>query len=34
VGLLTLENAQEFALIQAALEKNVSGDKIKAMRMT
>ena len=33
-GLLTLENAQEFALIQAALEKNVSGDKIEAMRMT
>jgi len=33
-GLLTLENVQEFALIQAALEKNVSGDKIEAMRMT
>jgi CBS domain-containing protein len=33
-GLLTLENVQEFALIQAALEKNVSGDKIKAMRMS
>jgi CBS domain-containing protein len=33
-GLLTLENAQEFALIQAALEKNVSGDKIKAIRTT
>jgi predicted transcriptional regulator len=33
-GLLTLENVQEFALIQAALEKNVSGDKIEAMRTT
>ena len=33
-GMLTLENVQEFALIQAALEKNVSGDKIKAMRTT
>ena len=33
-GLLTLESVQEFALIQAALEKNVSGDKIEAMRMT
>jgi CBS domain-containing protein len=31
-GFLTLENVQEFALIQAALEKNVSGDKIKAIR--
>jgi Zn-dependent protease/predicted transcriptional regulator len=33
-GLLTLENVQEFTLIQAALEKNVSGDKIEAMRTT
>jgi Zn-dependent protease/CBS domain-containing protein len=33
-GLLTLENVQEFALIQAALEKKVSSDKIEAMRMT
>jgi Zn-dependent protease len=33
-GLLTLENVQEFALIQAALEKNVRGDKIEALRTT
>jgi len=33
-GLLTLENIQEFALIQAALEKNPSGDKIEAIRTT
>ena len=33
-GLLTLENVQEFALIQAALEKNLSGDKIEMMRTT
>jgi Zn-dependent protease/predicted transcriptional regulator len=33
-GLLTLENIQEFALLQAALEKNVSGDKIGMMRTT
>jgi CBS domain-containing protein len=33
-GLLTLENVQEFVLIQAALEKNVSGDKIKVIRTT
>jgi Zn-dependent protease len=33
-GLLTLENVQEFALIQAALEKTVSGDKIETLRMT
>ena len=33
-GLLTLENVQEFALIQAALEKNTSGDKIEAIRTT
>jgi hypothetical protein len=34
VGLLTLGNVQEFALIQAALEKNVSGDKIEVIRTT
>jgi Zn-dependent protease len=33
-GLLTPENVQEFALIQAALEKNVSGDKIEMIRTT
>ena len=33
-GLLTLENVQEFALIQAALEKNLSGDKIELLRTT
>ena len=33
-GLLTLENVQEFMLIQAALEKNVSGDKIEVIRTT
>jgi CBS domain-containing protein len=33
-GLLTPENVQEFALIQAALEKNAGGDKIEALRMT
>ncbi len=33
-GLLTLENVQEFALIQAALEKNLSGDKIEMIRTT
>jgi Zn-dependent protease/CBS domain-containing protein len=33
-GVLTLENVQEFALIQAALEKNVSGDKIEIIRTT
>jgi CBS domain-containing protein len=33
-GLLTLENVQEFALIQAALEKSVGGDKIEVMRTT
>jgi len=33
-GLLTLENVQEFALIQAALEKKLSGDKIGVMRTT
>ena len=33
-GMLTLENVQGFALIQAALEKNVSGDKIETMRTT
>jgi Zn-dependent protease/CBS domain-containing protein len=33
-GLLTLENVQEFALIQAALEKNRRSDKIEAMRTT
>ncbi len=33
-GLLTLENVQEFALIQAALEKNVSSDKIELIRTT
>jgi Zn-dependent protease len=33
-GMLTLENVQEFALIQAALEKNASGDKIELMRTT
>jgi Zn-dependent protease/predicted transcriptional regulator len=33
-GMLTLENVQEFALIQVALEKNQSGDKIEAVRTT
>jgi len=33
-GLLTPENVQEFALIQAALEKNRRSDKIEAMRTT
>ena len=33
-GLLTLENIQEFVSIQAALEKNPSGDKIEAIRTT
>lgn len=33
-GLLTPENVQEFALIQTALEKNVSGDKIEVIRTT
>jgi predicted transcriptional regulator len=33
-GMLTLENVHGFALIQAALEKNLSGDKIEAMRTT
>jgi CBS domain-containing protein len=33
-GLLTLENVQEFALLQAALEKAVSGDKIGMLRTT
>jgi hypothetical protein len=33
-GLLTLEHVQKFALIQAALEKNLSGDKIEMMRTT
>ena len=30
VGLLTLENVQEFALIQAALKNNMSNDKMEA----
>jgi CBS domain-containing protein len=33
-GLLTLENVQKFALMQAALEKSVGGDKIKVIRST
>ena len=33
-GMLTLENVQGFALMQTAMEKNVSGDKIEAMRTT
>lgn len=33
-GMLTLENVQGFALIQAALEKNARGDKIELMRTT
>ena len=33
-GLLTLKQVQDFALLQAALEKNQSGDKIEAARMT
>ncbi len=32
-GLLTWGNVQEFALIRTALEKNVSDDKVEAMRM-
>jgi CBS domain-containing protein len=33
-GLLTLENVQEYARLQAALEKKVSGDKIGMARTT
>ena len=33
-GLLTLENVQRFAFIQAALEKNMNGDESKMMRTT
>jgi len=34
VGLLTLKNVREFALLQAALDKNISSDKIEMMRTT
>jgi Zn-dependent protease/CBS domain-containing protein len=33
-GLLTLDSVREFALIQAALEKNTGGDKIELIRTT
>ena len=33
-GLLTLDNVREFALIKAALENSVGGDKIEMMRTT
>ena len=33
-GLLTLENVLEYARLQAALDQNVSGDKISMMRTT
>jgi Zn-dependent protease len=33
-GVLTLVNVQEFARLQAALEKNLNGDKIETMRTT
>ena len=34
VGLLTLKNVREFALLQAAVDKNVSNDKIEMIRTT